>query len=390
MSQLYVFSDSTSRLLLGSGLIDDGFQLHALPKTARHLRTLLCIPHVTGLKQLVEDGLPDSWGKLLARHFERALARSQERMPKELTRLDYLEQIPDELRCGALRLSYDAEGSAFLSTDDVRLPEIGDLDGFARISREIESNCSLSVQTLRGFVIAGRGLGGSRPKVNCIGPDGDIWIAKLPSISDRRDKAAWEWVVTKTAQIAGIHVSEFDLTDASEGGRIFLTRRFDRTRPAMRRHFFSAHALVSRARKACDHSYLEIVDLIEKLTPSRQADLEELWRRVAFQILIGNGDDHLRNHGFLLNEDGWHLAPAYDLNPSVSSTRMTLSFDENCFEFNLDALLSAAPVWGLSVERARELIEQVIDAVSYWEHLARSIDLPTSEIEFMRPAFKLY
>ena len=85
MSQLYVFSDSTSRLLLGSGLIDDGFQLHALPKTARHLRTLLCIPHVTGLKQLVEDGLPDSWGKLLARHFERALARSQERMPKVLT-----------------------------------------------------------------------------------------------------------------------------------------------------------------------------------------------------------------------------------------------------------------------------------------------------------------
>ena len=84
------------------------------------------------------------------------------------------------------------------------------------------------------------------------------------------------------------------------------------------------------------------------------------------------------------------MAPAYDLNPSVSSTRMTLSFDENCFEFNLDALLSAAPVWGLSVERARELIEQVIDAVSYWEHLARSIDLPTSEIEFMRPAFKLY
>ena len=190
--------------------------------------------------------------------------------------------------------------------------------------------------------------------------------------------------MTKLAQQAGIEVAPFELIN----GTIFATKRFDRTK-AGRRHYFSTRSLLGADKNHEPRSYLEILMIIEKVCRDKAAQAEQLFRRVAFKMAIGDGDDHLRNHGFLLTESGWHLAPAFDINPSSSIEHLCLTWDEQCRNFDINAFVGAAPFWGIGVERAREIVLEIKSVLRGWRKTSQEAGLSEFEIASMAPAVRL-
>ncbi len=169
-------------------------------------------------------------------------------------------------------------------------------------------------EDLRLLLAPGSSLGGARPKSSVRDKDGHLAIAKFPRKDDEIDIIAWEAVALSLASKAGITVPEWRLESIGRR-RILLSRRFDR-RKNIRIPFLSAMSVLG-AKDNEMHSYLEMADAIRQMSASPKEDLEALWRRIVFNVLISNVDDHLRNHAFLYSGiSGWRLSPAYDLNPT--------------------------------------------------------------------------
>lgn len=351
---------------------------------SRRFNPIESLPETPCALALMTDSLPDSWGRSILARYERACARRDEREPHELTETEVLTTIADSERMGALRFSPETDPDEFVGTSPKMLPRRSELEAYGELIRAFEQKRLLSAATLEPLVRAASALGGSRPKIGYEEADGSQWIAKLPSIYDTRNMGAWEYAMTRLALRAGIEVAPFDLID----GTIFVTRRFDRS-PKGRRHYFSTRALLGADRNHEPRSYLEILMIIEKICRDRVPEAEQLYRRVAFKMAISDGDDHLRNHGFLLNETGWHLAPAFDINPSPSIEHLCLTWDEQCKSFDINAFIGAAPFWGIGVERAREIVAEVKDAVSHWREEASNAGLAVDEINAMSCAIRL-
>ncbi len=117
-------------------------------------------------------------------------------------------------------------------------------------------------------------------------------------------------------------------------------------------------------------------------------DLEELWRRIVFNVCVNNTDDHLRNHGFLLSDQGWKLSPAYDLNSQPWGGGLALNIDENSNACELDLVRSVGPYFRLSKTRHEAIIQEVTMAVKTWEKCARNMGLKRSEVERFQTAFR--
>lgn len=335
---------------------------------------------------LITDSLPDSWGTGLINRYSQALAKRNEESFVQCDRAQILAAVADISRMGAYRFSSPDEGinpETFVGQSTRLLPRREDLPQLCELTAHYQEGQSLSAQTLEPLVEYAAALGGSRPKVSFVDKDNSLWIAKVPSVYDERNIGAWEYVAFGLARDCGITVPEFDLVNDS----IFVTKRFDRTNSGQRRHYFSTRALLGAQQNREPRSYLEILGLIERICGNRSEDIEELYRRVVFKILISDGDDHLRNHGFLLTEKGWGLAPAFDMTPSPACEQLVLTWDEKCPCFNLKGLISAAPIWGIGVERAREIVERATEAVSHWQEKAREAGISQKEIEAMAPAF---
>ena len=351
---------------------------------AKRFNPIGAIPQTPLAASLITDSLPVSWGRKLISRYRQTLARRDETVYTDPTEADILAAVTDNVRAGAYRFSKGQEATDFVGVSTRPLPRTEDLTEICNLVGQYESGESLSVQSLAPLVEFGAALGGSRPKVNFLDEDKTLWIAKFPSIYDDRNYGAWEYVAFQLARDCGIVVPEFDLVNKST----FISRRFDRTLNDKRRHYFSTRALLGAQKNRETRSYLEILGLIERICGNDSADIEELFRRVVFKILISDGDDHLRNHGFLLTQEGWHLSPAFDMTPSLSSEHLVLTWDEKCPCFNLKGLISAAPVWGIGVERAREIVDQCCEAVSHWEEKARNAEIGVDEIRLMAPAFR--
>lgn len=223
-----------------------------------------------------------------------------------------------------------------------------------------------------------------------IAPDGQLWIAKFPSRADEYDVGAWEGLVYKLANAAGLRVEEARVERFSKVGTTFLTRRFDRDQ-GERIHFASAMNLLGYQDgdgAKTGASYLDLVELIECYGANVNEDLEELWRRIVFNICVNNTDDHLRNHGFLLSDQGWTLSPAYDLNAQPWGGCLALNIDENNNACDLDLARSVGQHFRLSKVRQEAIIYEVMDGVNAWEKSATDLSLKRSEIERMGAAFK--
>lgn len=336
----------------------------------------------------LQDAMPDRWGRRLIDKRERILAMREGRPVRHLTDIDYLTQIDDTTRMGALRLR---EGEQLLGTQfaDTPVPPLAHLREFVDMAqmyeRQDEQGGAIREEWLLNLYKQGSSLGGARPKANVRDTDGALWIAKIPSVNDDYDVALWEFWAHKMARVAGIEVPEMRLlTLPGQKYHTLLSKRFDRD-GEQRIHFASAMTLCGLqdgADATTGNGYLDIVDVIVGNAgfADPQSALEQLYRRVAFSICIRNHDDHFRNHGFLLTEKGWVWSPAYDLNPSDFSTQSLLvSRDSN--ESSLDLLLAAAGEYMLSVAQAKQIIDEVRAAMQKARQVARKCGISDHEMQ---------
>ena len=335
----------------------------------------------------LQDAMPDRWGRRLIDKRERLLAAQEGRPIRHLTDIDYLTQINDTTRMGALRLK---EGKQLLGTKyaDTPVPPLTHLREFVDMAQEYErqdeQGGAIREEWLLNLYKQGSSLGGARPKANVRDTEGSLWIAKIPSINDDYDVALWEFWAHKMANLAGIEVPEMRLLSLpGQKYHTLLSKRFDRN-GEQRIHFASAMTLCGLqdgADATTGNGYLDIVDVIVGSAGfvDPQAALEQLYRRVAFSIAIRNHDDHFRNHGFLLTGKGWVWSPAYDLNPSDFNTQsLLISRDSN--ESSLEILLAAAGDYMLSTDRAKQIIDEVYSAMKNSRQIAHQCGISEHEM----------
>jgi serine/threonine-protein kinase HipA len=238
----------------------------------------------------------------------------------------------------------------------------------------------------------GASLGGARPKSSVVDSKGNLWIAKFPSINDEKNIGAWEMVVNKLATEAGINMAQGEIKKFKNKHHTYLTKRFDRTEKGERIHFASAMTLLGYT-DGVDYqdgvSYLELAEFITRHGSAISQDLEELWRRIVFNIAIKNTDDHLRNHGFVLSERGWNLSPAYDINPNEYGTGLSLNISETDNSLNLDLALSVAPYFRIDAKKGAAIIKKIKTTVSNWRNIAKELGITKQEQNRMEQAFTI-
>ena len=290
---------------------------------------------------------------------------------------------------GALRLAPPGS-EGYVAGDALPIPPVARLRELEHWARELEVGLSDEMSEedrwVAMLVAPGSSLGGARPKASFVDGD-DLWIAKFPSGEDRHDVGAWEYVLALLAEGTGIEVPETKLMPLGAAHRTFCAKRFDR-RGAERRLYASAMTLAGR-RDNENASYLDIARaIVERGDPEAIAvDLEQLFKRLVFNLLTGNRDDHLRNHGFLRTAGGWRLAPAFDVNPSPARQEHSLAIDGAVRVPDLELARSTARHYRLSKKRAEELIAAMSEAVGRWPELARQAGIPGEEIARIGTAF---
>jgi serine/threonine-protein kinase HipA len=346
----------------------------------------------SGAFRILLDSAPDRWGRALLERREIIRARDEKRQPRVLTEWDYLLGVHDSCRLGALRFRRD-ERSSFLDDDAHHAaPPLSTLRELEAAAAALEDpNAADNPQFrewLTQLLTPGSSLGGARPKANFTAVDGSLWIAKFPSKNDRRDVGAWEMVLHALSLKAGLTVPAARLLKLESGHRTFACQRFDRLSGGRRRFFVSAMTMLDK-NDGDGGSYLELAEFLSTRGSAahRKRDLRELWMRVVFNLLVSNTDDHLRNHGFILEGDGWRLAPAYDVNPNVERLAHTLAIDERDGSPDLQLAMDTAEYYLLKPADARKLLESTKAAVRGWAQEASRLGIPRSEIEGMRPAF---
>jgi serine/threonine-protein kinase HipA len=337
------------------------------------------------------DSMPDTWGKTLMKRREAQEARIRDERARTLYEIDYLLGVYDESRMGALRFKTEVDGP-FLDNDGLSpTPPWSSLGDLQEAVNQLESDTKKDAvrQWMAVLIAPGSSLGGARPKANILAKNKDLWIAKFPSKTDTVDKAAWEFLAYKLAINCGIVMSESRIEKIAGAYHTFLTKRFDRENGS-RIHFASAMTMTGNNEetlKTVAASYLDIVDVIENFGDNVKVNLHQLWRRIVFNIAISNTDDHLRNHGFILNKKGWILSPAYDINPSIEKDGLALNIDmdDNALDYGLAK--SVGKFFRLNEKEMDSILKEVISAVKDWKSIAKQIGISNKEQQLMELAF---
>jgi serine/threonine-protein kinase HipA len=336
----------------------------------------------------IGDSAPDRWGRALMRRAERRRAERAGTAPRSLQEIDFLLLVDDEARQGALRFA-EKEGGPFLREEGVkRIPPLVELPELLSAAEHVVEDKDTE-DDLRLLIAPGSSLGGARPKASIIEKDGQLAIAKFPQRDDEYNTVVWEAIALALAAKAGIPVPESRVEMVS-GKPVILLRRFDREKN-VRILFLSAMSMLG-AKDRETRSYLEIVDALRQHGAAAKEDMEQLWRRIVFSILISNTDDHLRNHGFLYaGQAGWRLSPAYDLNPvpvDVKPRILTTAINEDDGTASLDLAMSVAEYFELEQHKAKAIAAQVGKAVSIWRDVAAKHGIGKGEIDRMASAFE--
>ena len=338
------------------------------------------------------DALPDRWGRTLLNRREQIVASEEKRPVRRLNSFDYLVGIDDESRMGGFRFS-EIPGGKYINCDaSLRVPPLANVCELMQAAHEIEESEELHVLPSKRWLMQllrpGTSLGGARPKATVKDDDGNLAVAKFPSRKDDYDVALWEHFCHVMGRKAGINVAD---THVVSGGRynILLSKRFDRTGAGRRKHFASALTLLGlndgdNASTGC--GYTDIVDFIVRCGCDVKNNLEELYRRVAFNIMVGNSDDHFRNHGFILTQKGWELSPAYDINPTLYEEH-SLLINRETNKSDLDILLKSAGEYMLSADVAARIIAEVKTSMKTWRGEAAKLKLSRRDADMFAPRF---
>lgn len=343
----------------------------------------------------IADTEPDGWGRrvILRDHAkQRAEARrgGEAMDSRSLNPLDFLLAIDDSNRSGALR--FQDESGVFQRVAEPgrrTAPPLIELRNLLSATRAVETNTETAADLayLRG---RGTSLGGLRPKCSVVDDAGRLSIAKFPSVGDDRAVTKGEVLALRLARAAGINAADAQLIE-SDGMPVALIRRFDRPKGGRLMYISAATLLGADTTDPAEHTYTEIIDGMRQHGADAQADIEELWRRIAFSILINNVDDHLHNHGFLHVTHGqWRLSPAFDVNPFPDRALelKTWISEETGPAASIDALMSITPYCRIEHAAARRILADVERAVSHWRESGREIGFSNPELEQFADAFE--
>jgi serine/threonine-protein kinase HipA len=340
------------------------------------------------------DSMPDRWGRQLMLRRESIIARQETRPANPLFDSDFLLGVHDEQRMGGLRFRLKGSSSFTNSDPFFSIPPWTSLRDLVFASQELEKDDQLSdtdqLKWLNMLIAPGSSLGGARPKAGVLDVNGKLWIAKFPSQMDNFNTGAWEMIVNKMGQQAGIKMALGMVEKLGNIYHTYLSKRFDRSPDGFRIHFASAMTMLRHTDgddASAGVSYLEMVEFIQRASVQPVIDLEELWRRIVFSILVCNTDDHLRNHGFLLSPKGWMLSPAYDINPNPQGYGLRLNIDEYNNGLDVNLAFSVAEYFRLSHKKAKTIADEVKKSCKDWRKLAAEFQLSRDEIDRMAPAF---
>lgn len=332
------------------------------------------------------DALPDRWGRTLILRREQIAALEEKRPIRRLSSFDFLTGIDDFSRMGGFRFKKVIDGDFINVSESLKIPPLANVRDLIVASMEIEKCEEEELLPAKKWVFQllqpGSSLGGARPKATVISGDKALYMAKFPSRKDDYDVGLWEHFAHLLALKAGVNAAQTEALSVGEKYHALLSRRFDRTPEGRRVHFASAMTLLGLSdgdNAATGHGYLDIVDFILQNCTRVEENLQELYRRVAFNICIGNSDDHFRNHGFLLTAKGWTLSPAYDMNPTLNEYQSLLvSSVSNVAD--LGVLLDACEDYMLGRGIVESIIQEVIGAVKDWRKLAVRLGITQREI----------
>ena len=340
--------------------------------------------------RIFDDSAPDRWGQTLMKRRETLAAKDEGRPARTLYAWDFLLGVEDVSRQGALRYRRPGE-DAFLAHEALSVPPLASLRDLEVVALEITAKRIDDLDALRRWlkvlVAPGASLGGARPKASFGDTDKSLWMAKFPARDDTRDIGAWEALAHQLAKQAGIEVPVSNLRRFSGDYHTFCVRRFDRS--GSRRRFYASAMALLRKDQSEGTSYLELAEFLhtrgakDHIAP----DLEQLFRRVAFNVAVGNRDDHLRNHGFLLTPTGWRLSPAFDLNPNPERADHVLNLDEADNRPSLATVIATSEWYVPSRDRGVAIVEEVLRETRQWRAAANRLKIARADIELTAPAF---
>jgi len=338
------------------------------------------------------DSMPDTWGRTLMKRRAVQKARKEEKFAPNLYDIDFLLGVYDQSRMGALRFKLDQNGPFLDNNDEYPTPPWSSLRELQYAANQLESDASDDeVKKWLAILMApGSSLGGARPKANILDDKGHPWIAKFPSKNDGTDKALWEYLAYQLALKAGVTMAESKVEKVSGNHHTFFTKRFDRSE-GERVHFASAMTMTGNNEDTIRDnpaSYLDLAEFIQFSGAENEEDLHQLWRRIVFYIAISNTDDHLRNHGFILSEEGWRLSPAYDINPSIDKNGLSLNIDTDSNSLDFELAKRVGSYFQLDNKQMHAILNEVKSAVSQWKTIAQDVGISRQEQQLMEGAFR--
>ncbi|MBR2834359.1 MAG: type II toxin-antitoxin system HipA family toxin [Coriobacteriales bacterium] len=329
------------------------------------------------------DTMPDRWGRNLLLREESYNARLENRTSRTLLESDFLCGVSDIARQGALRFWHHDVAQAPLPTGvprEIALPTLlSQADSF-------DSDTTIN---LKDLIEAGSSLGGARPKASVRNEQNVLMIAKFPKAHETmtEDICAWEQVALKLAHTCNIRVPATRLVRIDKRA-ILLLERFDRDND--RRIPYLSGLSAIQGVDGGFYSYLELAEFLEEEGSQPQADIPELWRRILFSCLIGNTDDHMRNHGFLWDTKGWRLSPAFDINPTPGNgqkfLRNAIDLDDN--SASVELVLKTCEYYRVSPSEAQKTLSHMKASIAHWQSVARSCGISPASIEYMRTCFE--
>lgn len=340
------------------------------------------------------DTLPDRWGQTLLLRREQLVAAEEKRSVRRLSSFDFLIGIDDYSRMGGFRFKEKQDGEYINCEKSLRIPPLTDIRALVAASMEIEKSEELNQlpekKWLLQLVHSGTSLGGARPKAGVMNDEGRICVTKFPSRNDDYDVGLWEHLSHLLAKEAGVEAAETSVIETGKKYHALLSKRFDRTVEGRRKHFASAMTLLGLT-DGCDaksgNGYLDIVDFILQNCCDVEQNLRQLYRRVAFNIAIGNSDDHFRNHGFLLTPRGWTLSPAYDMNPTLNEYQALL-INSTTNHADLQVLLDSSEEYMIGKNEAVYIIEEVKAGVKHWKSIATRLGIAKREMDVFEQVFQ--
>lgn len=338
------------------------------------------------------DSMPDTWGRTLMKRRAAQQSREKNQTMPILYDIDYLLGVYDGSRMGALRFKTNKEGPFLDNDNKTSIPPWSSIRKLQYAAHQLQNDeiDNKEKEWLALLMAPGSSLGGARPKANIYDTNQELWIAKFPSKNDTFNKGAWEYLTHLLAVEAGINMAPCKIEKIIGNHHTFFTKRFDREIKE-RIHFASAMTMTSNNEatiRDTSASYLDIAEFISNYGASVEKNLHQLWRRLVFNIAISNTDDHLRNHGFLLTNNGWVLSPAYDLNPSTDKSGLALNIDmdNNALDFKLAK--NVAPFFRLNDKQMKQIFHDVFKSVSRWKDKATQLGISKLEQQMMNGAFR--